>query len=133
MASTVFQDYNQNNPIVSSWLNDINNGVYTPAGTPRKAIQTAAAWVRFSVTAGVVAIQQSSNIASVVRSGPGVYTITYGAPMVNSANCYGVEMSAAGFTAITAESQTAVLLDTTNTANTAFDPPFVSFVVFGAN
>jgi hypothetical protein len=36
MASTTFQDYNQNTPIVASWLNDVNAEVYTPTGIPKK-------------------------------------------------------------------------------------------------
>jgi hypothetical protein len=133
MASTTFQDFNQNTPIVSSWLNDVNSGTYTPAGTVRVALQSAVAWVRFSITGGVVAIQQSSNISSVVRTGVGVYVITYGAALTNFTNCYSVQMNVAGFTAVAAESTASVTIDTTNTSNTAFDPGSVSLVVFGAN
>lgn len=133
MASTVFQDYNQNNPIVSSWLNDINNGVYTPAGTPKKAVQSAAAWVRFSVSGGVVAIQQSSNINTVVRVGVGQYAITYSTALTNSANSYGMGMAQAGFISYLAETTTSVTVTCTNTSNVAFDPTSVSVQIFGAD
>ena len=133
MASTQFQDFNQNNPIVSSWLNDINNGVYTAVGTSKKAIQSTAAWVRFSVTGGVVAIQQSSNISTVVRTGTGVYVITYGAPLTNATNCYGVLMSQAGFAFESAEAVGSVTITTHDTTNAAVDPASVSVQIFGAN
>jgi hypothetical protein len=133
MANTIFQDYNQNNPIVSSWLNDINNGVYSGVGVPRKALASSAAWVRFSVTGGVVVIQQSSNIASIVRTGAGVYVVTYGAAMVNAANCYETSMGLAGFIVPSVESVNGVTLTCTNVANAATDPAFLSLVVHGAN
>jgi hypothetical protein len=133
MASTNFQDYNENNPIVSSWLNDINGGVYTPAGAPKTAIQSSAAWVRFSVVAGVVTIQQSQNVSTVVRLSTGVYLITYATPLTNASNCYEISMNAAGFAFMSAEAVGSVTIDTTNTSNTAFDPGFVSVVVHGAN
>jgi len=133
MASTLFQDYNENNPIVSAWLNDVNNEVYTPSGVAKKAVQSSAAWVRFSVVAGVVTIQQSQNVASVVRSSVGVYVITYQTPLTNAANCYEISMNTAGFGFMSAEAVGSVTIDTTNTANTAFDPGFVSVVIYGAN
>jgi hypothetical protein len=133
VASTTFQDYNQNNPVVSSWLNDVNSIAYTPAGTHRVAIQTAAAWVRFSVTGGVVAIQQSTNISTVGRTGVGVYVITYGAPLSNAANSYGITMSQAGFAFQAAEALGSVTINTHDTTNTAVDPASVSVQIFGAN
>lgn len=133
MASTQFKDYNQNNPVVASWLNDINGGVYSGLGVPRKALASSAAWVRFSVTAGVVAIQQSSNIASVVRTGLGVYVVTYATVLANTANCYEISMGAPGFAVPGAEAVGSVTLTCTNTASGAQDPAFVSLVVHGAN
>lgn len=142
MATTIFQDYNQNNPIVSSWLNDVNADTYTPltgitatpGGTPRVAVQQAAAWVRFSVTAGVVAIQQSSNIASVVRVSAGLYQINYGIAMVNTANCYSMSCNTAGFGVVGAETANYVQIYFENPADSAtFDPGFVSLTVFGSN
>lgn len=133
MATTVFQDYNQNNPIVAAWLNDVNNGVYSGVGVPRKALASSAAWVRFSVTGGVVTINQSSNIASVVRTGVGVYVVTYAATLVNAANCYEVSMGTPGFAVPGAELVGGVTLTCTNTASGALDPAFVSLVVHGAN
>jgi len=133
MASTQFQDYNQNTPIVAAWLNDVNGATYTAAGTRKLAVQSSSAWVRFSITGGVVVIQQSSNIATVVRTGVGVYVVTYGAPMTNAANCYEINLGTAGFTVPSAEAVGSVTLTCTNTANTAADPTFVSLVVHGAN
>lgn len=134
MASTTFQDYNQNNPIVASWLNDINNGVYTPTvGTPRKAVQSAAAWVRFAVIGGVATIQQSSNISTVVRTAVGVYVITYGIAMANAGNSYGFSMSLPGFIFQVSESNISVTINTHDTTNVAVDPAIVSVQVFGAN
>jgi hypothetical protein len=141
MAWTLFQDYNQNTPIVSNWLNDVNNDVYTPqtgipatpGGTPRTALQQAAAWVRFSVIGGVVAIEQSSNIASVTRVSAGLYQITYGNTMINTTNCYSISTNLAGFQTVVAESTTTVEVNISNTANVSTDPGFVSVVIFGAN
>lgn len=133
MASTNFQDYNQNTPITASWLNDVNKETYTTAGTPKTAIQSSAAWVRFQIVGGVVSIQQSVNVSSVVRSSAGVYVVTYQNPLVNATNCYEMVMNVAGFVIPAAEAVGSVTINTTNIANAAFDPGFVSLVVYGAN
>lgn len=134
MASTVFQDYNQNTPIVAAWLNDINKGVYSPAnGLPRVASSIPVAWVRFSVTAGVVTIQQSVNIVSVVRTGSGVFVVTYGATLTNTANCYQIAMNMAGFISYGTETTNSVTIDTANTSNVATDPGSCSVVIIGTN
>lgn len=133
MASTTFQDYNQNNPIVSDWLNDVNGVTYTPTGLKKTAIQSSAAWVRFSISGAVVTIQQSSNVLSVARTAVGVYVVTYGVRMVLAANCYEVSMAVAGFIVPSAETVNSVTLTCTNMANTAVDPTSVSLVVHGAN
>jgi len=133
MASTFFQDYNQNTPIVSAWLNAVNAAVYGPLGTPKVAVQSAAAWVRFSVAGGVPTIQQSSNIATVVRLSAGVYQITYASPLVNAANCYGITQAESGFSFPSAETQGSVTVTFTNPANTSTDPVAASVVIFGAD
>ena len=133
MASTNFQDYNQDNPIVSAWLNDVNNGVYTAGGTAKKASQSSAAWVRFSVIGGVVAIQQSSGILSVVRTSAGLYVITYVAALLNVNNCYSFSSNLAGFVNVVSETAQSVTVQFANTANVATDPGFVSSTVWGAN
>lgn len=133
MASTVFQDYNQNNPIVSAWLNDVNNAAYSTAGIPKKAVLMATAWVRFSVTGGVVTIQQSENIASVVRNGAGVFTVTYGAALTNAFNGYSITQNAAGFAFAGAETTTTIVVNTTNTSNVATDPGSCTVLIFGEN
>jgi hypothetical protein len=133
MSSTFFQDYNQNNPIVSSWLNDINNGVYTPTGTAKVASASAAAWVRFSISGGVVMVQQSYNVAGVSRTSAGVYVVSYEAALTETTNCYEISMDQAGFTFRTAETSNSVTIGTTNTSNTSFDPDIVSVVIHGEN
>lgn len=133
MASTKFVDYSQNTPIVASWLNDVNGATYTTAGTAKTSVQSAAAWVRFAVGGGVVTIQQSSNISTVVRVSVGVYTITYGAPLANIANCYSFSMNIAGFQFIFSETAGSVTIHTTDTTNTLADPTVVCAMVFGAN
>lgn len=133
MASTNFQDYNQNTPIAASWLNDVNKTVYGPAGGPRLAIGVAAALVRFSVSAGVVTIQQALNVQSVVRTGPGVFTVTYTAPLTNSANCYQITQNVPGFTSYSAETVQSVTINLTNFADTGTDPGSCCVAVFGAN
>lgn len=133
MASTTFQDYNQNTPIVASWLNDVNAEVYTPTGIPKKALQSSAAWVRFSVVGGIVTIQQAQNISTVVRSSSGVYVVTYAAPLTNAVNCYEISTSQFGFIAFSAETSGSVTINTNNTSNVPADPSSVSLVVYGAN
>ena len=128
-----FQDYNQNNPITSAFLNAVSAGVYAPAGAAKLAVQSAAAWVRFSVAGGVVTIQQSVNISTVARTSAGVYVITYNTPLTGALNAYGFSMDLPGFVFRTAESAAGLTIGTTNTANTSFDPDFVSVLVFGAN
>lgn len=133
MASTNFQDYNQNTPIVATWLNDVNRTVYTAAGTPKLAAQSAAAWVRFSVAGGVVTIQQSSNIATVTRTSVGLFVITYAAPLLVATNCYGLSSNLAGFQQIAGEAVGSVTVQFTNTADAATDPTSASVQIFGAN
>lgn len=133
MASTNFQDFNQNTPITASWLNDANSAVYTPGGIPKLAAQSAAAWVRFQISGGVITINESSNVVSVVRTAPGVYVINYSVIMSTTGNAYAFSMTQAGFITWAPESQTSVTVNTTNTSNVAFDPSFVCVVVFGNN
>lgn len=133
MATTTFVDYSQNTPIVAAWLNDVNKTTYTTAGTVKNAVQSAAAWVRFSVSGGVATIQQSSNVTSVTRTGTGVYVVTYTVAMTNANNCYATSMSQAGFMQVSVESTASVTITTTDVTNSVLDPAFVSVMVFGAN
>lgn len=133
MSSTQFKDYSQNTPIVAAWLNDVNNDVYTAAGTAKVAKQSSAAWVRFSATGGTVVIQQSSNISTVIRTAMGVYVVTFQAPLINSHNCYSGQLGVPGFVAIPVESTSSVTLACTDNTNTPIDPASVSFTVFGDN
>jgi len=133
MASTTFQDYNQNTPIVAAWLNDINTGVYSPGGVPRTASMIPAAWVRFSVSGGVVTIQQSVNIASVTRSSAGVFVVTYGSTLTNTTNCYHITTNIAGFTSYSVEEVNSVTINVADTSNVATDPGSCCVVVLGAN
>lgn len=133
MASTNFKDYNQNTPVTSAWLNDVNGVAYTAAGTKKVALQAAAAWVRFAVSGGVATIQQSSNIQSVSRVSAGVYLVTYATPMTISGNCYSMSMTQVGFTFFSSESVNTVTVNTTDAAGNPVDPGFVSLAVFGNN
>ena len=131
MASTVFQDYNQNTPIVAAWLNDVNKATYTEGGSPKTVAYAPAAWVRFSAVGGTVVIQQSVNVSSVVRSATGVYTITYGSTLTNTTNCYDVTQNAAGFQYPVAETDNSVTINFANPSATLIDPGFASVIVFG--
>lgn len=134
MTSTVFQDYNQNTPIVAAWLNDVNAGVYSPNnGVPRVAIDIPVAWVRFAVSGGVVTITQSSNIAGVVRNSAGNFTITYGTVLTNTTNCYQISQNVAGFAEYTAETAQSVTIQLANTSNVATDPGSCCVVIHGTN
>ena len=133
MASTEYQDYNENTPITAAWLNDVNDGVYTPTGKAKLAVQSSAVWVRFTVVGGVVTVNQSSNISSVVRLSLGVYVINYSLTMTNAANCYELSMNQAGFIFPTAETTGSVTLSFENAASALTDPGFASVVVYGAN
>lgn len=142
MASTFFQDYNQNTPVVSTWLNDVNADVYTPStgipaspgGTARTAVQQAAAWARFSVSGGVITILQSVGIASITYISVGLYQINYLKQMVNAQNCYSMSCGQAAFAIVGTETQTSTQISFQNpTASATIDPANVSFAVFGAN
>jgi hypothetical protein len=133
MASTVFQDYNENNPIVSSWLNDVNGVTYAPAGGKRVAVEIPVAWVRFSVSSGVVTIQQSQGVSSVVRTAAGVYVITYTATLTESTNCYQIIQNVPGFASYSGESINGVTINLQNTALVLADPASACVVVLGAN
>lgn len=133
MASTFFQDYNQNNPIVAAWLNDVNGVTYSPnTGTTKTALQSAAAWVVFSVTAGVVSIQQSNNVNTVVRTSAGLYVITWAVAMVSATNCFSLNSNLAGFQEYTAQTKTSVTVQFSDISNVATDPGSVSVIMFGA-
>jgi hypothetical protein len=133
MARTFFQDYNQNTPIVSTWLNDVNNAVYGANGTPRLAVSAAAAWVRFEVVDGVVTIQQSQGVESVTRLSTGQYLVTYAAPLSQATNAYYSSQNSAGFSWPSTETTTSVEINFSNTANTFTDPGTASVMIFGAN
>jgi len=133
MASTIYQDYNQNTPIVSAWLNDINKGIYSALGLPRVAADIPVAWVRFSAVAGVVTISQSQNIASVVRTGAGTYVVTYGAALVNVQNSYQIQSNVPGFTSWSAETNQSVTIQVQNTAAAFIDTFSACVGISGAN
>lgn len=129
MPSTNFQDYNQNTPIVASWLNDVNGVTYTLGNTKNTSAQIAAGWVRFVGASG--GVTQSTAIANVARNGVGNYTITYTNQMQNSSNCYSVNISQAGVWFVTAETVNSVTIQVENLAGGAFDPTNVGVVIFG--
>lgn len=131
MSSTTFVDFSQNTPIGAAWLNDVNANTYTPQNVRKTANNSAAAWVRFVGSSGLV--QQSVNVATVVRISAGIYTITFSNPMTNTANCYSLSMSQAGFIFVSGESAATVTISVTDASNNPVDPAFVGVVVFGAN
>lgn len=133
MASTFFQDYNQNTPIVATWLNDVNSAVYGPGGASKKALGVADAWVRFSVSGAVVTIQQSLNVQSVSRLSAGIYQITYGTALTNITNCYQISSSIPGFVSYSAETANSVTINIANTSDSPTDPGSCCVVIYGAN
>jgi len=132
MASTNFQDYNQNTPIVATWLNDVNGVTYGANGGNRVALGIPTAWVRFSVVAGIVAIQQSVGVLSVVRGSTGVFTVNY-APLAGATNCYQVTPNIAGFSSYSAETSGSVTINIGNTANVPTDPGSCCVTISGGN
>lgn len=133
MASTTFQDYNQNTPVVAAWLNDVNNLTYSAGGVAKGSILMPVAWVRFSVSGASITIQQSANVSSVVSLGTGEFQINYNSLLTSASNCYELSINSAGFVFPAAETTGSVTINTTNTSNVAFNPGFVSVVVYGAN
>ena len=133
MASTTFQDFNQNTPVVASWLNDVNKAVYSPGGVPRVASLIPVAWVRFSISVGVVTIQQSVNIATVVRNSAGVFLINYGSALTSAACCCQIAQSVAGFASYGSETTSSIVITTTNPSNVPTDPGTCSVVIWGIN
>jgi hypothetical protein len=133
MSSTFFQDYNQNTPITAGWLNDVNNAAYSPQGVVKKASQSAAAWVRFAVVGGIVTIEQSVYVQSVVRNSVGNYTITYTAPLTNANNNYNFSLGQAGVGFWIAETPGSVTVSFQNLSGVAIDPAAVGVTVFGTN
>lgn len=133
MSSTTFQDFNQNTPIVASWLNDINKGIYSSGGVPRVSLAIPVAWVRFFAVAGVVTIQQSLNISSVSRVSAGLYLVTYGAPLAHATNCYDISTNVAGFSSFAAETVQSVQIQIENSASTLLDTFTACVKISGAN
>ena len=133
MTSTVFQDFNQNTPIVSAWLNDINNGIYSPGGIPRVSSLIPVAWVRFQVVGGVVTVQQAVNVTSVMRSSAGVFTVFYGSVLPSATNCYEISQNLPGFVSYGTETTASVVVNTSNTVNAPTDPGTCSVVIYGVN
>lgn len=124
-----FQDFNQNNPITSSWLNGVSNFLFGSAGN--NAQTSPAAWVRFSVSGSVATIQQSYNVVSVVRNSTGTYTVNYLNPLPQAFNTYSINSNVIGMNAAVAETLTGVEVQTTNSAGSLVDPSSVSVIVFG--
>lgn len=133
MASTHFVDFSQNTPIVANWLNDVNANTYTPGNFTKTTAYTAAAWVRFSVSGGVVTIQQSQNITTVTRSSVGIFVVNYNTVLTNAVNCYSITGNLPGFTFANAETTGSVTVNFTNTVNTFTDPGTASVIIFGSN
>jgi hypothetical protein len=128
MPSSNFQDYNQNNPITSLWLNGINAFVFGTAGN--NAQTSPLAWVRFNGT--TASILQSYGIAGIVRNSAGNYTITFSQTLAQSGNVYNVTTNLAGFATIVSETDNSVTIQVANTSDVATDSSIVCMTVFGA-
>lgn len=87
------------------------------------------AWARFAGTTGVVS--RSFNVASVTRTGTGVYNIVINQLGPSGFNTYAVSLSSPGYWAITGESGSTVTLSTFNTSGVAADIGVVGFTMFG--
>jgi hypothetical protein len=127
MPSVNYQDYNQNNPITSAWLNAINKFVYGASGN--NSVNSPIAWVRFNGSTG--AVVQSSGVSGVVRNSAGNYTITYATAQAQAQNVYQLTSNLLGFSAVTAESIANVTVQFENTLQVATDPTTVCLIVFG--
>jgi hypothetical protein len=128
MPSRFFQDYNENTPITSNWLNGVNNFIFGSTGT--NAQTSPAAWIRFNGTAGTV--QQSYGVTSIVRNSAGNYTITFNQTLPQSANCYSISTNLLGQQAVVGETANSVTIETANAAGISTDVTIISVVVFGA-
>jgi hypothetical protein len=128
MPSQNFQDYNQNNPVTSTWLNGVNKFIFGLLGN--NAQTSPLAWVRFNGTTG--AIVQSYGVASVVRNGLGNYTVTFAQTLAQATNVYSISQNVLGMNGTIAETTNSVTFQTANTAGANVDPTAVSITVFGA-
>ena len=90
------------------------------------------AWVSFDASTGVIANLMGGNIASVVRSQEGMYTITFTTAMLN--NNYAILCSigdaASGFIRVIYRGTKSCIINTLNTSNILKDANFISIGVF---
>ena len=90
------------------------------------------AWVSFDASTGVIANLVGGNIASVVRSQEGMYTITFTTAMLN--NNYAILCSigdaASGFIRVIFRGTQSCIINTLNTSNILKDANFISIGVF---
>ena len=90
------------------------------------------AWVSFDASTGVIANLVGGNIASVVRSQEGMYTITFTTAMLN--NNYAILCSmgdaASGFIRVIYRGTKSCIINTLNTSNILKDANFISIGVF---
>lgn len=128
MPSKTFQDFNQNTPITSQWLNGVNQFVF--GSTAGQAVTSPAAWIRFNGTLGTV--QQSYGITGIVRNSAGNYTVTYNQTLPNATNCYTITTNLPGGFFILSETQNSVTFEVVNSGGIPTDTTLISVVVFGA-
>lgn len=89
----------------------------------------ATAYVNFVGTTG--AINQSSNIASVSRTGTGAYTVTFSAPMANNEYAVVGNVGGQAFIELGSVTATSFTMTTVNASGTATDYGYVMLAVFG--
>lgn len=128
MPSSNFQDYNQNTPITSAWLNGVNQYIF--GNTAGHAVTSPAVWIRFNGTLGTV--QQSYGVAGITRNSAGNYTVTYNQTLPNIANCYVITTNLQGGFFVLSETATSVTFEVVNSGGIPTDTTLVSVVVFGA-
>lgn len=109
------------------------NGEIEPTG--------AKAWVIFKGAAanGPVTILAALNVASVVRTGLGLYTVTFQRPFAQPAFCYQANGKASAGNVLLVHaaatdpgSAGGKQLNCTNVTSTAYDPTEVCFTAWGA-
>lgn len=128
-APDVGRKYVAINPAVSSdaeildggnfYADSIEAPVFPGRFVGRKS--SAAAYVRFDGSAGGATIVESYNIASVTRTGVGVYRITYSGPLNNAANTYSWSKASVGFGCPGAETTSYVDFTFTDAAGAPHD------------
>lgn len=91
----------------------------------------ATAWVNFTWTGSAIAINDMHNVSGVTRTSAGIYVVTFSIPMLATPYAPLVSGVAPGFYWSSGVGTGGFTVNTTSTAGAAFDPAYVSAVVFG--